>query len=465
MPERAPVDSMRVRARHRRIIATSDMGAPGAVLVSHSVDAVPDADEPIDPSTTQSSMGQLDEPTVPERSVVEAGTEVSQELRVRRSAFFRRGGGTASPVSGMPTPSGGRWTETEADRQIRAFLIRLAGDRNLVHRDNPVELLRENDLLLLFGPEEEAAFADLALRFPEETVTRWATLLSGGDRSEAFGPRSRSERRDEASLLREFQVGLRKRVLGGVLLLSVLGVLGYGAQSVFSGSPEDRSDRALRFTGSPMVDAEGKPIGRVDGGPPVAEPGLIGLADRVVAVLRGEGPPENRIQLDVSDSDLPVRPGSLLATVFDHRGGQVAMAGPDNWWAGSCIRVTVATGSLRPLDVVVHEVEQGACPVGLGGRAARVTCVGRAVLMLAVDIPQGEVELDEGGLGWAEVIRFGVETAPAVTSKWELLAVRGAIAVADSEGNAGIVVPAFGGAPGDVVSVEIGGAAGECTLT
>ena len=464
MPKRAPVDSMRVGARHRRIISIGGTGALGAVPVSRIVGAVPAADEPIDPSTSQSPIDQPDQPVVPERSAAEAGTEVSEELRGRRSAFFRRGGGTASPVAGMPTPSGGRWTEMEADRQIRAFLIRLAGDRNLVHRDNPVELLRENDLLLLFGPEEETAFADLALRFPEETVTRWATLLSGGDRSEAFGPRSRSERRDEASLLREFQVGLRKRVLGSVLLVSILVILGYSAQSILSGSPEDRSDRALRFTGSTVVDAEGQPTGRVDGGPPVAEPGLIGLADRVVAVLRGEGPAENRIQLDVTDSDLPVRPGSLLATVFEHRGGQVAIAGPDNWWAGACIRVTVATGSLRPLDVVVHEVEEGACPGGLGGRAARVTCAGRAVLMLAVDIPQGEVELAEGGLGWAEVIRFGVETAPAATSKWELLAVRGAIAVADSEGNAEIAVPAFGGAPGDVVSVEIGGTVGECTL-
>jgi len=455
---------MRVGARHRRIILIGGAGALGAAPLSHSVSAVPDADEPIDPPTTQLPIDQPDEPAVPERSTAEAGTEVSQKLRGRRSAFFRRGGGTASPVAGMPTPSGGRWTETEADQQIRAFLIRLAGDRNLVHRDDPVELLRENDLLLLFGPEEETTFADLALRFPEDTVTRWATLLSGGDRSEAFGPRSRSERRDEASLLREFQMGLRKRVLGGVLLVAVVVTLGYGARSILSEGPEDRSDRALRFTGSTVVDAEGKPTGRVDGGPPVAEPGLIGLADRVVAVLRGEGPVENRVRLDVPDSDLPVRPGSLLATVFEYRGGQVAIAGPENWWAGACIRVTVATGSLRPLDVVVHEVEEGACPTGLGGRAARVTCVGRSVLMLAVDIPQGEVELDEGGLGWAEVIRFGVETAPAMTSKWEMLAVRGAIAVADPEGNAEVAVPAFGGGPGDVVSVEIGGAVGECTL-
>lgn len=85
--------------------------------------------------------------------------------------------------------------------------------------------------------------------------------------------------------------------------------------------------------------------------------------------------------------------------------------------------------------------------------------------MLAVDIPQGEVELDEGGLGWAEVIRFGVEAAPGAESQWETLAVRGAIAVAEPEGDRGISVPAFGGAAGDVVGVEVGGATGDCTLS
>ncbi len=365
----------------------------------------------------------------------------------------------------MPTPSGGRWTDAEADRQILAFLARLAGGRQLIHSDDPVELLRENDLLLLFGPEEEVAFADLALRFPEETVTRWATLLSGGDRSEAFGPRSRAERRDEASIAREFQVGLRKRVLGGVLLLAVLVALGYGGRALLIDGPVDRSDRALRFADSTVAEDDDRPAGPVAGGPPVAEPTLIAVADRVVAVLRGQGPPEGRIRLDVSAADLPVRPGVLSATVFEYRGGQVALVGPEDWWAGACVRVTVATEMLRPLDVVVHEVEEGACPGGLGGRVARVSCVGRSVLMLGVDIPQGEVELAEGGFGWAETIRFGIEAAPEATSKWEVLAVRGAITVSNPDGVGEIAVPAFGGAPGDVVSVEIGGATGECTLS
>ncbi len=442
---------------------------------SRSVHTVPDADDPnetpapvSDPASDSASDSASDPASatqsVPERSSAEAGTEVSEELRGRRSAFFRERSDATSPTHGMPTPSGGRWTDAEADQQIRAFLVRLAGDRQLVHRDDPVELLRENDLLLLFGPEEETAFADLALRFPDETVTRWATLLSGGDRSEAFGPRSRSERRDEASLVHEFQVGLRKRAMGGVLLLAVLVLIGFGARSLLVDGPEDRSDRSLRFSGATVIDTDGGSIGRIEGGPPVAEPTLIAVADRVVAVLRGDGPPENRIRLDVPTADLPVWPGALLATVFEHRGGQVALVGPEDWWAGACIRVTVATESLRPLDVVVHEFEEGACPDGLGGREARVTCVGRGVLMLGVDIPQGEVELNEGGLGWAETIRFGIETVPGPASKWEILAVRGAIAVSDPSGTDGIAVPAFGGAPGDVVSVEIGGATGECTL-
>jgi len=88
-----------------------------------------------------------------------------------------------------------------------------------------------------------------------------------------------------------------------------------------------------------------------------------------------------------------------------------------------------------------------------------------------VDIPQGSVELDEGGLGWAEVVRFAVEGAPAPTSAWEVLSVRGAISVPHADGADAVAVPAFGGAPGDVVRVEFGGdvlaggpAGGDCTL-
>ena len=170
-------------------------------------------------SPAEAGDDSRDQSAPPEQARTEPGTEVSASLRERRSTFFRVRSDTGSPVDDIAIEPGRRWTQAEADRQIRTFLIRMAGNRRLTHRTDPVELVRENDLMLLFGPEEEEAFARLALRFPDETVAVWATLLSGGDRSEAFGPRSRSERRDEAVVEQALRLGMRKRVASSLLLV------------------------------------------------------------------------------------------------------------------------------------------------------------------------------------------------------------------------------------------------------
>ena len=452
------------------VCGTSDASGACARTASaamRSLGGVPEPDDPTADAPAAERGGDAEPTAAPERHLAEPGTEVSDDLRDRRTGFFRERESAVSPVAGLPTPTGGRWNDLEADRQIRAFLTALAGDRQLVHRMDPVELLRENDLLLLFGPEEEEAFADLALRFPEETVSQWATLLSGGDRSEAFGPRSRSERRDEAAILRSLHVGLRKRVIGVLLVLLAVAAVGALARVLLSDEPTDRTDRSLRFSSTLVTSDSGGATGVIPGGPPVAEPALVGTADRVVAVLRGDGPSADRIRLDVPTGDLPIPVGALAGTVFEHAGGQVALVGPVGWWVAGCVRVVVATEFLRPLDVVLYEASDGACPPEMVGRPARVTCSGRRVLVLAVDIPQGEVALIEGGSGWAETIRFGLETATEPDSRWEALAVRGSITVAE-EGMS-VAVPRFGGAPGEVVAVDLGAGpagpfVGDCTL-
>ena len=438
------------RGQYARLAPGSGAGARGGGVRLRSLGDVPEPDD----DATEAPVPEVTRP-VPERDSAERGTEVSDKLRERRSAFFRRRSGSTSAVSDLPEPTGGRWTEAEADRQIRAFLLQLAEGRQLVHRDDPVQFLRENDLLLLFGPEEEEAFAALALRFPDETVSRWATLLSGGDRSEAFGPRSRAERRDEAAVVRSLDVGLRKRVLSVLVLLVLVGGLVALGRTLLTEAPEDRSERALRFA-SPVVEDPGDGrLGSVAGGPPVVEPALVATADLLVAVLRGGGEPAGRIRLDVPEREMPVALGSVTGTVFEHAGGQVAMVGPEGWWTGACVRVAVATELLRPLDVVVYEDADGACPADLVGRQARVTCAGDRVLVLAVDIPQGAVALIEGGSAWAESIRFGVETTPSTASRWETLAVRGSIVVPDVEES--VAVPRFGGSPGDNLTFDLGG--------
>ena len=102
-------------------------------------DDATEASEP-DDDATEASEPEEARP-VPERDSAERGTEVSDRLRERRSAFFRRRVGSTSAVSDLPEPTGGRWTEEESDRQIRAFLLRLAEGRQLVHRDDPVQFL------------------------------------------------------------------------------------------------------------------------------------------------------------------------------------------------------------------------------------------------------------------------------------------------------------------------------------
>ncbi len=407
-------------------------------------------------------------PLRPEQARSEPGTDVSEDLRERRGTFFRVRGEAASPVADFSIEPGRRWTASEADRHIRAFLIRLAGDRRLVHRTDPVELVRENDLMLLFGPEEEEAFARLALRFPDETVATWATLLSGGDRSEAFGPRSRAERRDEAVIARELRKGMRKRVASVVLLVAVLAGGVMAGRILLEPAPEDRTARSLRFAGATLAD-QGEDGGPsvVPGGPPVADPALVATADLPVAVLRGDGPIQERVVLRPPEATLPIAPGAVAATVFEHSGGQVALVGPDGWVDAACIRVSVVTGRLRPLDTVLFEGQRARCPEGLEGRAASVTCRGRSGLVLAVDIPQGEVALVEGGVAWAEAVRFGVESPVGPTDRWETLAVRGTISV--PAGAEAVAVPSFGGSPGQELTLDLGtGAAGHrtaaCTL-
>lgn len=384
----------------------------------------------------------------------------SEESRDRRGSFFRFRKEGDSPVAHLDPEVGPRWTQSEADQEIRQFLVQLAGDRVLLQFDDPIQLAQENDLLLLFGPEEEEAFARLALRFPEETVATWATLLAGGDRSEAFGPRSRAERRDEASIERSLKLGFRRRALTvfGLFLLLIFGF--FGVRRALQEQPVDRSERALRFESVLANQDLGDGEVFLSGRSPEAEPKLVVALDRLVAVATGDGLLEDRVQLSVSEGVLPLSRGSVFATVFEHGGGQVALLGPPGWTESACVRASVVTYLLRPLDVVLYE-SGDACPASVVGPNTRLTCVGSQVLIFAIEIPQGEVELVEGGIGWAEAVRVGIEFS---VPGWEVLSLRGTIAVPIDDGEVGI--PIFGGRSGEELLVDFGDQrTGICTMT
>ena len=386
----------------------------------------------------------------------EQESELSEEeTRTRRQAFFRARKFSKSPVAAYQVTPGSKWSTEEADEEIRKFLTRLAGDRDLVETADPIQLAQENDLLLLFGPDEEEEFARLALRFPEETVKNWATLLSGGSRSEAFGPRSRAERRSEAAVASELQSAVFRRLITAGIGVGLILVVFFALKSL-TGDSEEKVGLGLRFSEVSNVESTESNNSYLDLLNPTTEPALVATAERIVAVKQGEEQLMERIKVDVPYEALPIPPGVLSATVFQYGEGQIALVGPEGWVADSCTMVSVTTSNLRPLDVLHYAGSGTDCPSQIQGIEANPTCLGTSVLVLPIAIPQrsNPQKLPEGGVGWAEKVRFAIESPTAELDGWEVLSVRGTIEV--PEGVENVVIPKFGGAPGDKLEIDLG---------
>ena len=387
------------------------------------------------------------------------GTEVPEGHRRRRATFFRFSSEQSGTLDSLNLEVGSQWTEKEADKRIREFLIRLAGDRELVHESSPVEFARKNDLLLLFGPEEEALFAKLAARFPPETLRVWAELLGGGDSSDSFGPRSRAERQDEKAIALSIKKAFRRRTVTFLVVFGLVVFAIFFFRRLADEGIVDDSSQALRFASQESETVLEGEI--VDFGPPLVEPNLVAFVDLLVALQDGEGSPEERVRQVVPENILKVGPGEIIATVFGYNGGgQIALIGPDGWLSEACVRVSATDDEFRPFDVAVFELTRGLCSEDLSGRKISPTCLGENLLIVPLYIPQGEVNHPEGGSGWVEMIRVGYEmNVPG----WETLALRGTIAVGAQEGQTEI--PLFSGKIGDELSISFDELnTGSCTL-
>ena len=387
------------------------------------------------------------------------GTEVSEGHRKRRSTFFKLSSEPSGAFDSFKVDSGSQWTESEADKRIREFLMRLAGDRDLIHDSNPVELARKNDLLLLFGPEEEKLFAKLAVRFPPETLRVWTDLLGGGDSSESFGPRSRAERQDEKAIALSIKKAFRRRAITYLGLIGVILIAIFFFRRLANEGIINETNQALRFASQGSeVTLEGA---KENFGAPIVELALVSRIDLLVALQEGEGPVEDRVRQTVPANLLDVQPGEIIATVFGYNsGGQVALIGPQGWLTEACIRVSVTDDRFRPFDVVVFELTEGMCSQEVTGRKVSPTCLGEQTLIIPLYIPQGEVIHSEGGSGWAEMIRIGYEMdAPG----WETLAIRGTISVDAREGQTEI--PLFSGEIGEELVINFNdSSSGNCIL-
>jgi hypothetical protein len=337
----------------------------------------------------------------------------------------------------------------------RQFFEALASGRELEHvQPDAVEFARANGLLVLFNEGVRAVFETHLERMPTDIEARWRDLIAGGARSEAFGPLTLQERLDERQVETALVAGRRQRVANlCVTLVLIVGVAvgaSWGWQEF--GPGEARTRGALQFADTD----ESADVAAVEGGPPVAEPALSTALSDPISVLAGDGPVADRVT-SAPFVRFPYPPGSIGASIFQYaNSGHVVLVGPAGFTDDACLRVSVVSEELRPLDTVTH----GPC-VETIGRDATVGCIGDTAILLALYIPTGEVALPEGGTGFADAIRLQLVADGA--PDYEVLTVRGTIEV---DPDSDTVIPRFGGQIGDTIMFDIGaGRSGMCTLT
>ena len=299
----------------------------------------------------------------------------------------------------------------------------------------------------------------LYTRMPPEMVERWRTALGGDRESLGFGRRRSEEPPTVDAALR----AARRRSALIVLALVATIALVFAATVVLRpDDPELPVGRISFGNTSPTAESPDRFLGEA----PIVNENLLARLERPVAVREGTGNATERIDPNVGPDLLPFPPAALSATLFRYGGrGQVVIIGPPGFLTAACLQVSAVTVNLRPFDTAVYDAGSASCPDNVAGRAATLGCLGDTAMMLDMQFPDGEIELEEGGvasIGGVRVASF------AISPGYETMSLRGTIEVRAGKNEE---VPVFGGKAGDIVSFDVTpkGATtptiGRCTLT
>ena len=403
----------------------------------------------------------MDTAPPPRPDPTEARRRDTQRLFSDTHSFFRSPTGDSAyvdPLAGFQVEAGPLWSIDEANVVLRRMLDALAEGRASVEAPDALEYAEANSLLLLIGPREEAVMQRLYTRMPPELVERWRTALAGDRESLGFGRRRTEEPPTVDAALRDAR---RRSALIVLALVITVGLV--AAAAVFLRPKESAAPVGRISFGStaPTATAPDRFLGEA----PIVNENLLTRLDRTVAVKEGAGNAADRIDPNVPADQLPSAPSAVSATLFRYGGqGQVVIVGPAGFLTNACLQVSAVTVNLRPFDTAVYNAGSTSCPDNVAGRAANVGCLGDTAIMVDVVFPQGQVELEEGGLA----VIGGVCVASFVKrAGYETMSVRGTVEVRAGKDEE---VPVFGGKSGDVVSFDVTpkGATtptiGKCTL-
>ena len=369
----------------------------------------------------------------------------TQRLFSDSHGFFRSPVGDKAyvdPLAGFQVEAGPEWTDDEANAVLRRMLDALAEGRATIDDPDALAYAEANSLLLLIGPREEVVMQRLYTRMPAAMVERWRTALAGDRESLGFGRRLHEEPPTVDASLRAARRRTALIVAAVVATVALLGVA-----TIILRPDEDEPPVGRISFGDPSPTAESPD--RFLGEAPIVNTDLLARLERPVAVREGAGSATDRIDPSVSNDLLPFAPSAVSATLFRYGGrGQVVIIGPAGFRDAACLQVSAVTVNLRPFDTAVYNAGS-ACPDDVAGRPATLGCVGDTAIMLDVQFPQGQVELEEGGaaaIGGVRVASF------AIRPGYETLSLRGTIEVRAGQD---VQVPVFGGRQGDVVSFDV----------
>lgn len=305
------------------------------------------------------------------------------------------------------------------------------------------DFVDRNGLLVLMGPNEEAKFRKLVARMPETSASRWNRLLAGQVEGSAF---AEAVRQEEDRLAREARAG-RNRALatiaGALAFVAVLGVL---YATLLRGGDDDEAVGRIFFGVQETKD--GPKL--IEGDAPAVNRNLYVRLESTMGVASGSQPEAERVRTEIDAALLPHAPGALSATLFQFGGrGQVVIAGPAGFAERACLQVSAVALNLRPFDTVRFEGAPGACPASVVGRNAQIGCRGDTAIMLELQFPEGQVDLEEGGsatIGGVRILSF------ANAAGFDSVSVRGSIGVAAGKAES---VPRFGGSIGEAVAFDM----------
>ena len=369
----------------------------------------------------------------------------TQRLFSDTHSFFRSPTGDKAyvdPLAGFQVEAGPEWSEEEANAVLRRMLDALAEGRASIDDPDALAYAEANSLLLLIGPREEAVMQRLYTRMPAAMTERWRTALGGDRDALGFGRRRNEEPPTVDAALRAAR---RRSALIAIAVVITLALV--GAAAIFL-RPDDETLPVGKISfgdTSPTGESPDRFLGEA----PIVNENLLARLERPVAVREGSGNATDRIDPDVSADLLPFAPAAVSATLFRYGGaGQVVIVGPPGFLSASCFQVSAVTINLRPFDTAVYNAGS-ACPSNVAGRVATSGCVGDTAIMVDVQFPQGQIELEEGGVASIGGVRVA---AFAIRPGYETLSLRGTIEVRAGKAEE---VPVFGGKSGDIVSFDV----------